>query len=101
MLIRIIRSPNLLVDANWTIKIADFGLSCAKSQITDDVQISLLWTAPEILMREKNCYSEKSDVYRYSSLLSFFSATLLFILLLPLLFSPAYVLAVWVSFSGN
>lgn len=46
-------------------QIADFGLSCAKSQLTEDAQaqISLLWTAPEILMREKNCYSEKSDVY--------------------------------------
>lgn len=45
-------------------QIADFGLSCAKSQVNDDAQISLLWTAPEILMREKSCYSDKSDVYR-------------------------------------
>lgn len=62
---RDLKSPNLLVDKNWTIKIADFGLSCAKSESKDDAQISLLWTAPEVLMQEKGCYTEKSDIYSF------------------------------------
>eukprot|EP00026_Physarum_polycephalum_P001102 Phypoly_transcript_01103.p1 GENE.Phypoly_transcript_01103~~Phypoly_transcript_01103.p1 ORF type:complete len:774 (+),score=173.32 Phypoly_transcript_01103:1162-3483(+) len=62
---RDLKSPNLLVDKNWTIKIADFGLSCAKSASNDDAQISLLWTAPEVLLQEKGCYSEKSDIYSF------------------------------------
>jgi serine/threonine protein kinase/ABC-type branched-subunit amino acid transport system substrate-binding protein len=63
---RDLKSPNLLVDKNWTIKIADFGLSCAKSESKDDAQISLLWTAPEILLQDKGCYTEKSDVYSFA-----------------------------------
>lgn len=62
---RDLKSPNLLVDKNWTIKIADFGLSCAKSESKDDAQISLLWTAPEVLLQEKGCYTEKSDIYSF------------------------------------
>lgn len=62
---RDLKSPNLLVDKNWTIKIADFGLSCAKADSKDDAQISLLWTAPEVLLQEKACYSEKSDIYSF------------------------------------
>jgi serine/threonine protein kinase/ABC-type branched-subunit amino acid transport system substrate-binding protein len=62
---RDLKSPNLLVDKNWTIKIADFGLSCAKTASNDDAQISLLWTAPEVLLQEKGCHTEKSDVYSF------------------------------------
>eukprot|EP00026_Physarum_polycephalum_P001528 Phypoly_transcript_01530.p1 GENE.Phypoly_transcript_01530~~Phypoly_transcript_01530.p1 ORF type:complete len:1095 (-),score=203.72 Phypoly_transcript_01530:38-3121(-) len=62
---RDLKSPNLLVDRNWTIKIADFGLSCTQAEASGDAQISLLWTAPEVLLNEKNCYGEKSDVYSF------------------------------------
>ena len=63
---KINRSLNLLVDSNWNMKIADFGLSCAKAQAsTSNTQVSLLWTAPEILLQEPNCYSERSDLYAY------------------------------------
>lgn len=40
------RSPNLLVDKSWNIKIADFGLSCGKGHSASNAQVSLLWTAP-------------------------------------------------------
>ena len=53
------------MDKNWNIKIADFGLSCAKGHASGGEQVSLLWTAPEVLQQEQNCYSDKSDVYRY------------------------------------
>lgn len=49
LLHRDLKSPNLLVDRKWTLKIADFGLSVAKHQQNDDAQISLLWTAPGII----------------------------------------------------
>eukprot|EP00026_Physarum_polycephalum_P002356 Phypoly_transcript_02362.p1 GENE.Phypoly_transcript_02362~~Phypoly_transcript_02362.p1 ORF type:complete len:737 (+),score=63.66 Phypoly_transcript_02362:510-2720(+) len=59
------KSPNLLVDRNWGIKISDFGLSCLKSKTDDEAQVSLLWTAPEVLAQQDNCYSEKSDIYAF------------------------------------
>eukprot|EP00026_Physarum_polycephalum_P001091 Phypoly_transcript_01092.p1 GENE.Phypoly_transcript_01092~~Phypoly_transcript_01092.p1 ORF type:complete len:1198 (+),score=219.95 Phypoly_transcript_01092:455-3595(+) len=66
---RDLKSPNLLIDKSWNIKIADFGLSAGKASLDDEAQISLLWTAPEILTKEKNCYSELSDVYSFAVIL--------------------------------
>eukprot|EP00026_Physarum_polycephalum_P000443 Phypoly_transcript_00444.p1 GENE.Phypoly_transcript_00444~~Phypoly_transcript_00444.p1 ORF type:complete len:909 (-),score=141.61 Phypoly_transcript_00444:1068-3794(-) len=66
---RDLKSPNLLVDKSWNIKIADFGLSCGKQQASEEVQVSLLWTAPEILKLEKNCYTERSDMYSFAVIL--------------------------------
>lgn len=66
---RDLKSPNLLVDRNWTIKIADFGLSCTQAEASGDAQISLLWTAPEVLLNDKNCYGVKSDIYSFGIVL--------------------------------
>lgn len=43
---RDLKSPNLLVDKSWNIKIADFGLSVGKGHAASNAQVSLLWTAP-------------------------------------------------------
>lgn len=43
---RDLKSPNLLVDRSWNVKISDFGLSCLKTKSDTEAQISLLWTAP-------------------------------------------------------
>lgn len=56
--------PNFSIALTF-VQIADFGLSCAKADSKDDAQISLLWTAPEVLLQEKSCYSEKSDIYSF------------------------------------
>lgn len=66
---RDLKSPNLLVDKSWNIKIADFGLSVMKAESNDDAQVSLLWTAPEILMKQQGCYTDKSDVYSFAIIL--------------------------------
>lgn len=62
---RDLKSPNLLVDRSWNIKIADFGLSVARHNSSDEAQISLLWTAPEILNRLPDCYSFSSDMFSF------------------------------------
>eukprot|EP00026_Physarum_polycephalum_P000640 Phypoly_transcript_00641.p1 GENE.Phypoly_transcript_00641~~Phypoly_transcript_00641.p1 ORF type:complete len:1297 (+),score=194.44 Phypoly_transcript_00641:293-4183(+) len=66
---RDLKSLNLLVDKKWSIKISDFGLSCTKAQASTYAQISLLWTAPEVLMMTPGCYSEKSDIYSFGIIL--------------------------------
>lgn len=66
---RDLKSPNLLVDRSWNIKIADFGLSALKTDASSDSQVSLLWTAPEILLKLPRCYSEKSDIYSFGMVL--------------------------------
>lgn len=66
---RDLKSPNLLVDRSWNIKIADFGLSALKTDSCSDAQVSLLWTAPEVLMKRAGCYTEKSDVYSFGIVL--------------------------------
>eukprot|EP00955_Chlamydomonas_euryale_P014123 152129-Chlamydomonas_euryale.AAC.6 len=64
------KSPNLLVDKDWTIKVCDFGLSRVKGAtfLTARSQGGTPeWMAPEILRNERS--DEKSDVYSYGVIL--------------------------------
>nr|GEZ54549.1 PAS domain-containing protein tyrosine kinase family protein [Tanacetum cinerariifolium] len=65
-----LKSLNLLVDKNWTVKIGDFGLCRIKHEayVTKKEEIETPeWTAPEVLRDEKA--NEKSDVYSYGVVL--------------------------------
>ncbi|CAA7058286.1 unnamed protein product [Microthlaspi erraticum] len=59
---RDLKSSNLLVDRNWTVKVADFGLSCIKHD-TYLTTKTPQWMAPEVLRNE--AADEKSDVYSF------------------------------------
>jgi GAF domain-containing protein len=64
---RDLKSDNLLVDANWVIKVGDFGLTrfMSKKQMT---QVGTpMWMAPEIIMGKT--YTEKADVYAFGIIL--------------------------------
>eukprot|EP01128_Nolandella_sp_AFSM9_P003185 TRINITY_DN1371_c0_g1_i2.p1 TRINITY_DN1371_c0_g1~~TRINITY_DN1371_c0_g1_i2.p1 ORF type:complete len:1233 (-),score=220.28 TRINITY_DN1371_c0_g1_i2:114-3776(-) len=64
---RDLKSDNVLVDSQWTLKVADFGLS---KFIKDENEHTLtavgtpFWAAPEILRSDK--YSLKADVYSFA-----------------------------------
>uniref|UniRef100_A0A7S0RF32 non-specific serine/threonine protein kinase n=1 Tax=Chlamydomonas leiostraca TaxID=1034604 RepID=A0A7S0RF32_9CHLO len=63
---RDLKSPNLLVDRDWTVKVCDFGLSQVKSETYLTAKShggTPEWMAPEILRNER-C-DEKSDVFSY------------------------------------
>jgi len=67
---RDLKSPNLLVDRDWTIKVCDFGLSRVKSTTfltTRSHGGTPEWMAPEILRNEPS--DEKCDVYSYGVVL--------------------------------
>ncbi|KAG2483816.1 hypothetical protein HYH03_017339 [Edaphochlamys debaryana] len=67
---RDLKSPNLLVDRDWTVKVCDFGLSQVKMNtfLTAKSQGgSPAWMAPEILRNER-C-DEKSDVFSFGVIL--------------------------------
>uniref|UniRef100_A0A6B2LB91 Protein kinase domain-containing protein n=1 Tax=Arcella intermedia TaxID=1963864 RepID=A0A6B2LB91_9EUKA len=65
---RDLKCSNLLVDKDWTVKVADFGLSREGSDI--DVTMTMTacgtpaWAAPEVLKTQR--YSEKADIYSFS-----------------------------------
>lgn len=65
-----IKSSNILIDKNWNIKLADFGLS-KKMRGTPDSKKSRVgtpnWMAPEVCRGEKYC--QKSDVYSFGVVL--------------------------------
>ena len=60
-----LKSPNLLVDKSWTVKVGDFGASKVlhptKSK-TSTVQLNPTWLAPEVI--ELGQHSRPADVYR-------------------------------------
>ncbi|CAO2834552.1 unnamed protein product [Amaranthus hypochondriacus] len=65
-----LKSPNLLVDKNWTVKVCDFGLSRFKAHTfisSKSVAGTPEWMAPEFLRGEPS--NEKSDVYSFGVIL--------------------------------
>ncbi|KAJ6796256.1 putative serine/threonine-protein kinase [Iris pallida] len=67
---RDLKSSNLLVDKNWTVKVGDFGLSRLKHDTylaTKTGKGTPQWMAPEVLRNEPS--DEKSDVYSYGVIL--------------------------------
>ncbi|GMN35991.1 hypothetical protein TIFTF001_005679 [Ficus carica] len=67
---RDLKSPNLLVDKNWVVKVCDFGLSRAKHHTflsSKSTAGTPEWMAPEVLRNEPA--NEKCDVYSFGVIL--------------------------------
>ncbi|KAI3870164.1 hypothetical protein MKW92_045782 [Papaver armeniacum] len=67
---RDLKSSNLLVDKNWTVKVGDFGLSRLKHATFLTTEIgegTPQWMAPEVIRNEPA--DEKSDVYSFGVIL--------------------------------
>ncbi|XP_061990277.1 serine/threonine-protein kinase STY46-like isoform X1 [Rosa rugosa] len=67
---RDLKSSNLLVDKNWTVKVGDFGLSRFKHEtflINKSGRGTPQWMSPEFLRSEPS--DEKSDIYSYGVIL--------------------------------
>ncbi|KAI5073670.1 hypothetical protein GOP47_0011683 [Adiantum capillus-veneris] len=67
---RDLKSSNLLVDKNWTVKVGDFGLSRMKHATyltSKSGKGTPQWMAPEVLRNEPS--NEKSDVYSFGVIL--------------------------------
>eukprot|EP00271_Cylindrocystis_brebissonii_P001072 TRINITY_DN11321_c0_g1_i2.p1 TRINITY_DN11321_c0_g1~~TRINITY_DN11321_c0_g1_i2.p1 ORF type:complete len:960 (-),score=191.25 TRINITY_DN11321_c0_g1_i2:934-3813(-) len=67
---RDLKSPNLLVDYNWTVKVGDFGLSKTKHATfltAKSGKGTPQWMAPEVLRNEYS--NEKADVYSFAIIL--------------------------------
>ncbi|CAL1397430.1 unnamed protein product [Linum trigynum] len=67
---RDLKSSNLLVDRNWTVKVGDFGLSRLKHETfltTKSGKGTPQWMAPEVLRNERS--DEKSDIYSFGVVL--------------------------------
>nr|ADE75969.1 unknown [Picea sitchensis] len=67
---RDLKSPNLLVDKTWTVKVCDFGLSRLKANTflsSKSAAGTPEWMAPEVLRDEPS--NEKSDVYSFGVIL--------------------------------
>ncbi|KAH9102542.1 hypothetical protein LEN26_010993 [Aphanomyces euteiches] len=62
---RDLKSPNLLVDRHYAIKISDFGLSRVKAHVQTMTGNcgTVQWMAPEVLGNQK--YTEKADVFSF------------------------------------
>uniref|UniRef100_H0VXS1 non-specific serine/threonine protein kinase n=1 Tax=Cavia porcellus TaxID=10141 RepID=H0VXS1_CAVPO len=71
---RDLKSNNIFLHEDLTVKIGDFGLATVKSRWSGSHQFeqlsgSILWMAPEVIrMRDKNPYSFQSDVYAFGIL---------------------------------
>ncbi|KAK4486614.1 hypothetical protein RD792_006865 [Penstemon davidsonii] len=67
---RDLKSPNLLVDKNWVVKVCDFGLSRMKNSTflsSRSTAGTAEWMAPEVLRNEPS--NEKCDVYSFGVVL--------------------------------
>ncbi|KAK9070216.1 hypothetical protein SSX86_010616 [Deinandra increscens subsp. villosa] len=65
-----LKSPNLLVDKNWTVKLCDFGLSRFKTETfisSKAIAGTPEWMAPELIRGEPA--DEKCDVYSFGVIL--------------------------------
>lgn len=68
---RDLKSNNIFLHDDLTVKIGDFGLATAKTRWSGSQQFhqptgSILWMAPEVIrMQEDNPYSFQSDVYAF------------------------------------
>jgi len=66
-----LKSPNILVDDKWRVKIADFGLARVRqtTQVSakSDFHGTPEWMAPEMLRAEN--YDERADVYSFGVVL--------------------------------
>ncbi|MQL88977.1 hypothetical protein Taro_021546, partial [Colocasia esculenta] len=65
-----LKSPNLLVDKNWVVKVCDFGLSRMKHSTflsSRSMAGTAEWMAPEVLRNEPS--DEKCDVYSFGVIL--------------------------------
>lgn len=68
---RDLKSNNVFLHEDLTVKIGDFGLATAKTRWSGSQQFhqptgSILWMAPEVIrMQEDNPYSFQSDVYAF------------------------------------
>ncbi|CAN1340795.1 Serine/threonine-protein kinase EDR1 [Linum perenne] len=67
---RDLKSSNLLVDKNWTVKVGDFGLSRLKHETflsTKTGKGTPQWMAPEVIRNERS--DEKCDIYSFGIIL--------------------------------
>jgi len=67
---RDLKSPNLLVDKNWVVKVCDFGLSRMKHNTflsSKSTAGTAEWMAPEVLRNEPS--NEKCDVFSFDVIL--------------------------------
>ncbi|XP_028948303.2 serine/threonine-protein kinase CTR1-like isoform X3 [Malus domestica] len=65
-----LKSPNLLVDKHYTVKVCDFGLSRSKASTflsPKSAAGTAEWMAPEVMRNEPS--NEKSDVYSFGVIL--------------------------------
>ncbi|XP_043204562.1 serine/threonine-protein kinase A-Raf-like isoform X1 [Amphibalanus amphitrite] len=72
---RDLKSNNIFLHNDYTVKIGDFGLATVKTRWSGNQQAqqptgSILWMAPEIIrMKQENPYSFQSDVYAFGIVL--------------------------------
>ncbi|KYO49027.1 serine/threonine-protein kinase B-raf [Alligator mississippiensis] len=72
---RDMKSNNIFLHEDRTVKIGDFGLATVKSRWSGSQQVeqptgSILWMAPEVIrMQDSNPFSFQSDVYSYGIVL--------------------------------
>ncbi|XP_022865400.1 probable serine/threonine-protein kinase SIS8 [Olea europaea var. sylvestris] len=67
---RDLKTPNLLVDKNWVVKVCDFGMSRLQHHTflsSKSAAGTAEWMAPEVLRNEPS--NEKSDVYSFGVIL--------------------------------
>jgi serine/threonine protein kinase len=62
---RDLKSLNLLVSQNWTLKISDFGLSRFRGRTMGQQCGTTQWMAPEIIRTDGRDYDEKVDVFSF------------------------------------
>ena len=59
---RDLKSDNLLVDKDWNVKVADFGLTRFLDEKKQMTQVGTpMWMAPEVIMGEQ--YTEKGNFH--------------------------------------